>query len=120
MGWLWGSLLLVGAPVGSSITLLLEHHGWASEAGLHATELGLHGRLLGAVLLTVITSAERSAKTVALLLAAGAVVARLVAQRLEPGRQLLLSLDQEVNQVTSDVLVLLIEEGCSKTWRKGK
>lgn len=46
---------------------------------------------------------------------AGALVLVLVGKALQPGRHFLFGLHQDVQQVLSDVAVLVIVEGCGQT-----
>lgn len=50
--------------------------------------------------------------------AASAGGARVIGQRLQPGRDLLVRLHQQVQHVTCDVLVLLVEERCCQTYKE--
>lgn len=54
--------------------------------------------------------------------AATALVAHLHGHALEPRRQLLLRFDDQFDQVTNQVAVLVVEERCGQTWsgKKGK
>ncbi len=48
----------------------------------------------------------------------GALVLVLVGQVLKPGRHLLFGLHQDVQQIFSDVAVLIIKEGCGQSWKQ--